>query len=114
VSTLSTARATLAAALSAEADTTGFPYRPPAPKTGDAWPILESLERGPASAFMIHWVIRIMLPADEIKASQWIDDHLDLLYDALHSVAYVEGFRPIVLPASGNDQFALEITVRSE
>lgn len=114
MSTLSTARARLSAALSTVTGTKGFPTRPPAPKEGDAWPILSELERGPGAAFMIHWVVRVVLPPDEIKASQWIDDHLDLLYDGLEPVAFVDGFRPVLLPTAGGDQYALEITLRSE
>lgn len=114
MSTLSTARARLATALSAAAGTKGYPTRPPTPKEGDAWPVLVAMERGPGGTFMIGWRLRVMLPADEVKAAEWIDNHLDLLYDAVEPVAYIDAFRPVALPAAGGDQFALEIEVRSE
>jgi hypothetical protein len=92
----------------------GYVRRPTSPRAGDAWPLWDGAERADGGAFMVSWRVRVFLPQDEIKASEWVDAHLDALYDAIEPVAYVDSFRPVLIAAAGGDQYALDIFVRSE
>lgn len=107
-------RAQVAAALSTVAGVQGKTHRPTAPKTGDAWPLLSSLDRGPGFTFAASWRVRVLLPQDEAAASDWIDGHAEALAVALEPVGYVERMEPVVIATSGGDQLALEITLGSE
>lgn len=114
MSTVAAARQRLADAVGTAAGVTAYVRRPTTPKTGDAWPLWDGADRGDGGAFMLTYRVRVMLPQDEVAASEWIDAHLDGLYDAIEPAAYVESFRPVAITASGGEQYALDITVRSE
>jgi hypothetical protein len=107
-------RMALADALSTVADVRGYDYRPAAPKTGDAWPLLGPLDRDEGNAFMVTWRVHVLLPQDERQASQWWDAHWAALYFALKPQAFVVRAEPITLPAAGGEQLAFEITLRAE
>jgi hypothetical protein len=114
MSSIATFRQTLADALSTATGVRGVVKRPATPRAGDAWPLWDGAERGDGGAFMMSWRVRVFLPQDEVAASEWVDAHLDDVYDAIQPVAFVESFRPVVVPTSSGEQFALDITVRSE
>jgi hypothetical protein len=108
-------RAEIAAALSTVDDVRGYEFRPAAPRTGDAWPLLGPLERDTGSVFITTWRVRVLLPQGEREASTFIDAHVDAIYDALQPVAYVDRIEPVTLQVTGGgEQFALEFTMRSE
>jgi hypothetical protein len=107
-------RAEIAMALSGVDGVTGYEYRPTTPVPGDAWPLWSGDERDAATAFMTTWRVLVFMPQDERLASDWIDAHLQGLFDVLEPVAYVERLAPVTLPAAGGEQYAVEITMRSE
>jgi hypothetical protein len=111
-------RLELAAAIDAVDGVTGYPYRPSNAGTGDGWPLLGPVERHQASGqFEATWRIRILLPADEAAASQWIDDHFVPLWAALEAHGYIDRAEPVALPVGQPDNttmYGLEITLRSE
>jgi hypothetical protein len=114
VSTIVAARQRIADAVGTVTDVTGFVRRPTTPKAGDAWPLWDGAERADGGAFVLLFRVRVFLPQGEIEASAWIDDHLDALYDAIEPAAFVDGFRPVLVSANADNQYALDITVRSE
>jgi len=114
MSTIATARQRLADAAATAPGVTAYVRRPTTPKAGDAWPLWDGAERAAGSAFMLMYRLRVFLPQGEVEASEWIDAHLDALYDAIEKAAYVESFRPVLVSANADNQYALDITVRSE
>lgn len=112
--TLTGKRAEIAAALSTVADVIGYPYRPSAPAPGDAWPLLGPMDRAAGDAFIATWVVRVFIGSSEQAATEWWDEHWAALYFALQPVGFVDRARPILLPIGGVDQYAFEITLRSE
>ena len=114
MSTIATARQRLADAAATAPGVTAYVRRPTTPKAGDAWILWDGAERADGAAFMLNFRVRVFLPQGEIEASEWIDAHVDELYDALRSAAYVESFRPVLVSANADNQYALDITVRSE
>lgn len=107
-------RAAIAAALSTADGVKGYAYRPNATKPGDAWPMLSSLDRADGLSFTATWRVLVILPGDEVAASEWIDAHHEQLVDALLNVGFVDTIAPVKLDSSGGDQYALQITMRSE
>lgn len=107
-------RAAIAAALSTVDGVTGYEKRPTTARPGDAWPLLAALDRAGGWSFTVNWRVLILLPQDEGKASKWIDDRHEALVDALEPVAYVERIEPVLIQANNTDQYALQITMRSE
>jgi class 3 adenylate cyclase len=107
-------RQAIAAALSGVAGVRGYAYRPKTTKPGDAWPLLGRMDRAAGDAFTINWRVLVLLPQDEAAASEWIDSHVEQLVDALAPVGFVDPIEPVALGASGSDQYALQITMRSD
>lgn len=107
-------RTNIAAALTTATDVTGYQYRPTTPRPGDAWPLLGQLNRVDGCVFEVTWRVLVFLPQDERQASDWIDTHYETLTDALEPVGFVDRIEPVALNASGSDQYALQITMRSE
>ncbi|MCT2277994.1 hypothetical protein M3G91_10190 [Micromonospora chalcea] len=108
-------RKAIADALSTVVGVTGYAKRPTTRKAGDGWPLLSSLERAAGLSFTVTWRVLILLPQDETKASEWIDVHHEDLVDALEQAGFfVDRLEPVVLAASGADQYALQISMRSE
>lgn len=107
-------RADIAAALDTVTGVRGYAYRPPAPRAGDAWPLLGALERAEGLAFYVTWRVLVLLPQDERGASDWLDAHHEALVDALEPIAFVDRVEPVTIAAAGGDQFALQIIMRGE
>lgn len=111
-------RADLAAAIDTVPGVTGYPYRPTVPNTGDAWPLVGPIERDqPSGQFEVTWRMRIVLPADEAAASQWLDDHFLALWSALEDEGYITRAEPVSLSVGQPDNgsmYGFEITLRSE
>lgn len=107
-------RESFAVALSTVDGVTGHAYRPAAPKAGDAWPLLSTLERAEGLAFFVTWRVLLVLPQDERTASDWFDSKTEALVDALSPLAFVERIEPVTVPANSGELLALQITMRSE
>lgn len=107
-------RAELATALSTADGVKGHRYRPRTLRAGAAWPLLEGLDRGPAYDFAATWRVVVILPGDEVKASEWFDEHHELLADALASFGYVERIEPGIVATEAGDLEAMFLTVRRE
>lgn len=113
---LTGARQAFANALSTVDGLKGYPYRPGSPRPGDAWPQWSGGTVDDASGQIMNgWSVLIMLPQDERAADEWIDDHAQLVGDALETeqVAYIDGFAPANLAPTGT-VYGLLITTRSE
>ncbi|WP_250009132.1 hypothetical protein [Actinoplanes sp. M2I2] len=109
-----TDRQDLADALDPVAGVQGHKYRPRTLKTGDAWPLLDGLDRGPARDFEVTWRVVVILPADERRASEWFDEHHELVAEALEDFGYVERIEPGLVRTDAGDLQAMLITVRKE
>ncbi len=107
-------RVELATALSEIPDVTGHTKRPKAPKVGDAWPRLGTITRAGGYALELAWALIIVLPSNEESASEWIDEHVQDIFDELEPVAYIDSMEPVLITSSGGDIFALQVNVRSE
>jgi len=84
-------RAAIAAALSTVEGVTGYEWPPTTPRTGDAWPALISLERGPGLTFAATWGVHVALPSTAEDAARWAEARFSALVVALLPVAHVEG-----------------------
>jgi hypothetical protein len=111
---ITTARAEIAEALSTVDGVTGHAYRPPAPSTGDAYPLVDSLTRAAGASFAVAWRVILILPADERAASDWLDAHVLDVADALSAVGYVTTASPVVIAIAGTDTYALEINMTGD
>lgn len=107
-------RAAIAAALRTIDGVTGYPSRPKITKPGDAWPLLGPLDRADGHSFTATWRVFVITPSDEVKASEWIDAHVDELADALLPVGYIDQILPVAVTTEAGDQLAIQITMRSE
>ncbi len=103
----------IAEALSTADGVTGYAYRPTATKPGDAWPLSGPWERSEGLTFIRTWRVMVLLPQDDRAASDWADDHVEALVDALLPVGFVDRIEFVPSAAEGGDQFALQITMRS-
>lgn len=114
MSTIGTARAAIAAALDSVSGVAGYPYRPGAPRAGDAWPILPSMDRQDDIIWRPTWTILVALPADERGASDWVDQHFDDIVAALQQgPIYPETAEPAIMQTGAGDMYVLQITGRS-
>ncbi len=86
------ARSEFAAQLSSVDGVRGFEWRPSAPKPGDCWPKRGRSEHPGAGVLQTNWTLVLVLPADEQKSEQWINDRLEALFDAISPIAYITGF----------------------
>lgn len=103
----------IAAALSAADGVTGYAYRPTTAKPGDAWPLSGQWDRSEGLTFIRTWRVVVLLPQDDRAASDWADDHMEDLVDALLPVGFVDRIDFVPAAAESTDQFALQITMRS-
>lgn len=108
------ARQDLAAVLATVPGVKGYEFRPPAPKAGDAWPLLTVADRGRARNFEGSWRIMLALGQDERTATRLLDDLLPELVDLVDPVAYVEQVIPVTINTEAGEAFAAEIRVRRE
>lgn len=93
----------------------GFDKQPNGPRPGDAWPMWRGSVREDGNGqFFENWDVLVVVPADEVRASAFCDDHQDSLIDGLAPVMYVDSFTPTQVPAEGGAFNALMITGRVE
>lgn len=107
-------RAAIAAALSTVDGITGSAYRPTVLDQGAAWPLISRLTRGPARDYRVTWRVAVVLPADERRAADFFDAHVDALTDALDDVAWVSGIEPGAVATGGGDLPCMIITMDRE
>lgn len=82
-------RTELAAALDTVAGVQGYPRKPAAARTGDAWPRIGVLTHVAPGSWETEWQIVILLPQDEGKQDDWIINRLDDITDVLAPLVWV-------------------------
>jgi hypothetical protein len=107
-------RAALAEALSAIDGVRGTKYRPRVPGPGDAWPLLESLDRAEAYDFEASWRVAVILPPDEVRASEWFDEHHESIAEGLEDFGYVDRIEPGLVATEAGDLQAMFLILRRE
>ncbi|MBM0274132.1 hypothetical protein [Micromonospora tarensis] len=107
-------RAAIAAVLSTIDGVTGYASRPSVLAAGDAWPLLGPLDRASGYSFTATWRVFVIIPSDEVKASEWLDAHVDELVEALLPVGFVDQILPVAVTTEAGDLLAAQITMRSE
>ena len=109
-----TNRETIAAALSTVAGVTGYATRPDILSSGDAYPLVDTMLRGPGAAFETRWRVIVILAGDEYDAIDQLDSLAPAITEALAAVAFVDSVTPIAVSTSAGDLFAAEFIARSE
>jgi hypothetical protein len=93
----------------------GHDGRPNVIGSGDAWPRVDSIDRGPGDAFLVNWNVIVVLSSDEGTALTQIGDVLPALVAQIEStVGYVDGASPVSYSTEAGELFALQINMRSE
>lgn len=114
MSTVSTDRAAIAAALSTVDGVHGYTYPPTAPCPGDGWATLPSFARQDGIVWRPSWTVVVVLPSDERAASTWLDQHFDAIVAALQAgPVYPDSAQPALMQTGVGDRYVLEITCRS-
>ncbi|MFJ8685058.1 hypothetical protein [Micromonospora wenchangensis] len=110
---LATARAAVANTLDGVEGVNGHTYRPAAPRVGDAWPILPTLELEEGLVWRPTWHVCVFLPQDERAAAMWLDTHFAALVAALRTGdLFAESADLGLITVSGSDQAVLVVTTR--
>lgn len=92
----------------------GMPFRSPAPREGDAWPTLPTLDLDQGLVWRPTWTIVVVLPADERRAATWMDQHLLGILAALRAgTAFPTSAEPALMATSAGEMYVVEITLRS-
>jgi len=109
-------RATLAQALDAVADITGYDDVSPMLNVGDAWVRWAGYDpQGPPLTFLASWKIFLVTGAEPGSAMQFLDTHLMPILDAIGWHAYVVGVRPVEFQtANAGVLYGAEITAEKE
>lgn len=107
-------RTAIAAAVSTIDGLTGYTKRPDSINVGDVWPRWRGTARGDDRMFVNTWVVVVALPGDEDTADDWVDLYGPALFTALQPLLYITAFDPAVLPMTGTDSLALQITGTTE
>lgn len=109
-----TTRQSIADALSVLENVNGYPKKPDVVTIGDAWPLVDSLERGPGQAFQTRWRIALVLGADVETATDQLDELVPAVCEALVAEVYVDSARPLSIPVEAGSLYGCEIIARSE
>jgi hypothetical protein len=107
-------RQELADAVSTVAGLTGYVKRPSTPKDGDAWPQWRGARVQGGVIYENTWTVLVLLPGDDVKADEWADQYLDLLFVAVSPAMSIDSIEPAVVRANDTDTNALMITGRCE
>lgn len=107
-------RAEIAAALTTAGQVHGYARPPAVPAVGDAWPRWRGAERD--GGLVQTWAVIVVLPQDELRADEWVDQYGYDLANALEDagVFFVTGIEPAKVQVESGDMYALMITGRSE
>lgn len=109
-----TTRASIAAALNELSEVTATAKPPEVRLPGCAWPLVDMLVRGPATAFSCTWRVLVVLDGDEEKACDQLEELFPLVVDALRDELYIDSCTPIAVPTEAGDLFVAEFLGRSE
>jgi hypothetical protein len=107
-------RVALVTAVDAVTGVACFEERPVSPKIGDAWVLLDEINLLHGLVWTGTWRVLVTLPPTPAKASEWLDTYFLDLVTAIRGPGFADTGGPITVLASGNDQYFVEITVRSE
>lgn len=107
-------RAEIAAALSTVDGVKGYEYPPRNAKPGDGWALLPTWELNGGLVWQAEWSVVVLLPADDRKASEWVDEHFDAIVTALRVPGFPTNAQMSVMETEAGDRSVLEITMRSE
>lgn len=108
-------RQEIADVLSTVDGVTGFKFKPTVVDTGDAFPLLESRERGPAQDYENTWNIVVVLPVGDEDASNWHDSHYEAIADALEEYGgCVDRIIPATVETGAGNRDAMILTFRRE
>ena len=109
-------RATLAQALDAVPDITGYADVPPMLNVGDAWPrCAGGIADGAPGSFTITWKISVITGAEPGPGMEFLDMHLAPLLDAIGWHAYVPSWAPVEFQtANAGVLYGVEITAEKE
>lgn len=110
-------RQEIADVLSTVDGVTGLKFRTKTLNTGDAFPLLESMERGPAQDYENTWRIVVVLPSGNYgrDASEWMDSHYEAIADALEEYGgCVDRIEPGAVQTELGDRDAMILTFRRE
>ncbi len=125
MSGLSDSRQLIADALTTVTDVTGSTRRSRTMNTGDAWPLIDFMERGPGLDFNTSWKIVVVLPKDEHSAMDWFErllaaktdsgeDKYEPITEALEQIGYVEGIEPGILDTEAGTRNIMILTLNKE
>jgi hypothetical protein len=91
---------------------TGYPYRPKHCKIGDAYPLIEHIDRVQGLMFIASWKVQMWLGPDEFKADEFLEQVAVPVAQALQNanVLYVTSVLPVALGTQGGDVLAAEFT----
>lgn len=103
-------RQAIATALSTVTGVTGYASRPDVLSEGDGWPQWAG-EVYPGTQ---QWNVLVVLPADDVSADSWVDEHGDAVHDALKSIIFIDETKPAKIATDAGDMYGVLFTGRSE
>lgn len=116
---ITTQRAVITDTLNGISGVKGYAKKPVAPKAGDAWIQLVTIDRETGIAETT-WRVYIYLPQSEDKAIDWFESNAESLImglqypePPLESAGYVDAINSVNLGTSDSPVYGLEITLRS-
>lgn len=109
-----TSRADIADALSLVEGVTGHEFRPSVLGSGDAWPLVASLESAEGWDYVTNWRILVVLSGDEQTSAEQFVTLAPQLIDTLRPVAAVDTIAPVTISTTAGDVPGLQITARSD
>lgn len=110
-------RQEIADALSTVTGVHGHPYRPAVIGPGDAWPLLDNLNRDQESSpdFLVTWRLLVVLATvDERRSAEQLDALQDAVIEALVDVGWVRRIEPVPIATSAGDHEVMMITLVRE
>lgn len=107
-------REDIAALLDTVEGVQGYTFRPTVVNTGDAFSLLETMERGPVTDFEVTWRVIIVLPLGEQDAMSWFMDMYQPIAEALEDFGLVERIEPGTLATEAGTRDVMILTVRKE
>lgn len=108
-------RADLAELLSTINGIHGFQYRPEnSANPGDAWPLIERMERGPANDFQVTWRVMVVMPKGERDAMEYFETRYEDVANTLADFAHVEEIEPGTVQTEAGSYNAMIVRMKKE
>lgn len=114
MSTLVEQRVALETAITAVTGVTCYEQRPKAPKPGDAWLQVDSIDLLHGLVWSPLWRVFVHLPQQPRDADAWVDTHFQYLVDAIRGPGFATEGAQFALQTEVGEQYVLQITARSE